>query len=168
MISIRPYRLEDAPDLYAAALESRHDLYPWMPWCHPDYQIADATGWLRMQVERWGQGGGFQFAIRSGDGVYVGGCGINGIDREHRFANLGYWVRSSATGHGVAPEAVRLLRDWAFANTDLARLDLVMAVENSRSARVAEKPGARFEGVLKDRLCLHGRMHDARLYALTR
>jgi RimJ/RimL family protein N-acetyltransferase len=71
-------------------------------------------------------------------------------------------------GTGVAPAAVRLLRDWAFANTDLARLELVMAVENTRSARVAEKAGANFEGVLRARLRLHGRTHDARLYAFTR
>jgi ribosomal-protein-serine acetyltransferase len=149
-------------------MESRQDVYPWLPWCRPDYQLGDATDWVPVQVERWLQGVEFQFAIRSDDGEYLGGCGINGINRENGFANLGYWVRSSATGRGVAPQAVRLVRDWAFANTDLARLEVVMAVENARSARVAEKAGAHFEGVLRARLRLHGRTHDARLYALTR
>src|SRR5947207_1191612 len=111
MVSIRPYRLDDAADLYAAAVESSHDVYPWMPWCQPGYQVGDATGWLPGQVERWTQGVEFQFAIRSDAGEYLGGCGINGLNREHGFADLGYWVRSSATGRGVAPEGVRLVRD---------------------------------------------------------
>jgi ribosomal-protein-serine acetyltransferase len=168
MVSIRPYSVDDADDLYAAAVESSRDLYPWMPWCHPGYQRGDATGWLPVQVNRWVSREEFQFAIRSSTDEYLGGCGLNGLNREHGFANLGYWVRSSATGRGVAPEAVRLVRDWAFSHTELVRLELVMAVENVRSVRVAEKAGAHFEGVLRSRVRLHGRMHDARLYSLTR
>jgi RimJ/RimL family protein N-acetyltransferase len=33
---------------------------------------------------------------------------------------------------------------------------------------VAEKAGARFEGVLRARLRLHGRTHDARMYSFVR
>jgi ribosomal-protein-serine acetyltransferase len=168
MVSIRPYQLADAAQLYAAAVESIPDVYPWLPWCRPGYQLADATGWLPIQVERWAQGLEFQFGIRSETGEYLGGCGLNGFNHEDGFANLGYWVRSGATGRGVAPEAVRLTRDWAFANTDLVRLEIVVAVENSRSARVAEKAGAHFEGILRSRIRLHGRTHDARMYSLVR
>jgi RimJ/RimL family protein N-acetyltransferase len=168
MVSIRPYTLGDAEELCAAALESSREVHPWMPWCHPGYRLSDASGWLPAQAHQWASGEGFQFAIRSNGGEYLGGCGINNFNREHGFANLGYWVRSSATGRGLAAEAVRLLRDWTFAQTDLVRLELVMAVENARSARVAEKAGAHFEGVLQSRLRLHHRMHDARLYSLTR
>ena len=53
--------------------------------------------------------------------AFLGGCGINGINREDGYANLGYWVRRSAMGQGVAPAAVRLVRDWVFAQTDLGR-----------------------------------------------
>ena len=86
----------------------------------------------------------------------------------HRFANLGYWVRSSAAGRGVAPAAVRLLADWAFRETDLLRLEIVAAVGNRRSQRVAEKAGAIREGVLRDRLLLHGQPHDVVIYAILR
>ena len=37
---------------------------------------------------------------------FLGGCGINHISRVHRFGNLGYWVRTSATGRGIAVSAV--------------------------------------------------------------
>ena len=70
-------------------------------------------------------------------------------------------------GQGVAPQAVRQLRDWAFGHTSLVRLEIVVAVGNTRSARVAEKAGAQFEGVLRSRIRLHGFIHDARMYALT-
>ena len=167
-VCIRPYRVEDAAELFEAAVESTADVFPWLPWCRPGYQLADATGWLPGQVQRFASGEEHQFLIQSAGGRFLGGCGINGINREDGYANLGYWVRSSAMGQGVAPEAVRQLRDWTFAHTSLMRLEIVVAVGNTRSARVAEKAGAHFEGVLRSRIQLHGFIHDARMYSLTR
>ena len=167
-LSIRPYRISDVADLYEAAVESTAEVHPWLPWCRPGYELGDAAGWVPGQLERWGTGEEHQFVIQSADGRYLGGCGINGINREDGYANLGYWVRTSAMGQGVAPEAVRQLRDWVFGHTSLVRLEIVVAVGNTRSARVAEKAGAQFEGVLRSRIRLHGFIHDARMYALIR
>ena len=100
--------------------------------------------------------------------VALGGCGINQINRIHRFGNLGYWVRSSQTGRGVAASAVALLARFAFQNTDLIRLEIVCAVGNHRSQRAAEKAGARREGILRDRLLLRGTPHDAVMYSMVK
>ena len=60
-----------------------------------------------------------------------------------------------------ATEAVRQLLHWAAANTDFQRLEVLVSVENAPSLRVAEKSGAIREGVLRSRILLHGRFHDA-------
>jgi RimJ/RimL family protein N-acetyltransferase len=93
---------------------------------------------------------------------------LNQIDEAHRTANLGYWVRTSAAGQGVTSQAVRLLAEWAFANTNLERLEIVAAVGNVRSQRVAEKADALREGLLRSRLYLHGQPHDAVVYSIIR
>lgn len=165
---IRPYRLEDAEAVVDAVLESRTDLQPWMPWCHPAYSLNDSRSWLDAQVPAFQAGTAFEFAIVSADGAYVGGCGLNQIDRINRRANLGYWVRSTATRQGVATAAVRALRDWAFEATDLVRLEIVVASGNAASHRVAEKAGAAREGSLIRRLVLHGALVDATMFSLTR
>ena len=74
--------------------------------------------------------------------AYLGGCGLNQIDHANGRANLGYWVRSSAVGRGVATAAVQLVRQWGFEQTSLLRLEVVIAVGNLASHRVAEKAGA--------------------------
>jgi ribosomal-protein-serine acetyltransferase len=73
-----------------------------------------------------------------------------------------------ATRHGVATAAVRALRDWAFERTDLIRLEIVIAVGNFASHRVAKKAGAVREGTLQRRLVLHGTVHDATMFSFTR
>jgi RimJ/RimL family protein N-acetyltransferase len=167
-IAIRPHRADDAEALFEAASSSHETIYPWLPWCHPNYAIEESRAWLaRCEVEMAARTE-HNFAIVSGGGRLVGGCGLNGINAAHRSANLGYWVRSDATGRGVATEAVRQLAAYAWSETDLERLEIVAAVGNLASRRVAEKSGAIPEGIAHRRLCLHGRMHDAAVYALVR
>ena len=168
-IAIRPYRTDDAAVVLEAARESLVEMQPWMPWCHPDYSLEESRAWLETQVSAFSLRTAFEFAIvRSEDGSFLGGCGLNRIDSVNRFANLGYWVRSSATLRGVATAAVGLLIDWAFANTELMRLEVVIAAGNLASQRVAVKSGATLEGVLRKRLILHGKAHDAMMFSFTR
>ena len=167
-VGIRPYRIDDAPAVVDAVHESVAELQPWMPWCHPGYSIHDSRSWLSMQVPAFDLKTAFEFAIVADHGRYLGGCGLNQLDAINRRANLGYWVRSTETRRGVATAAVCALRDWAFASTDLIRLEILVAVGNTASHRVAEKAGAEREGVLRRRLLLHGRPHDATMFSLIR
>jgi len=166
---VRPYEPGDAPALWEAVRESVVEVSRWLDWCHPQYSLAEAEGWIRSRDPLAAEGREYSFAIVGGDeGRFLGGCGLNQINRVHRFANLGYWVRTSATGQGVATAAARQVAQFAFANTDLVRLEIVCAVGNDASQRVAARAGAVREGVLKDRLLVHGRPVDAVMYSLTR
>jgi RimJ/RimL family protein N-acetyltransferase len=167
-VTLRLYELGDASELYAAVRESASEVSRWLPWCHSDYSLADAAGWIRLTREGHAHGTMYDFAIIDGEGRYAGACGINNINSSERFANLGYWVRSSLTGRGIAPSAVRELVRWTFAHTNLNRLELVAAVDNTRSQRVAEKVGAERDGVLKQRLFLQGKPCDAVMFSLVR
>lgn len=167
-IAVRRYVVGDAPDLWEAVRESMNDLRPWMPWCHPGYAVSEARAWLETQVQAFERGASFEFAIVSPDGRCLGGCGLNQIDETNRRANLGYWVRSSAVGKGVATAAVSRVRDWGFDHLALVRLEIVIASGNCASIRVADKAGAMREGTLRSRLLLEGQPHDAALFAFTR
>ncbi|ODS58736.1 MAG: hypothetical protein ABS36_03385 [Acidobacteria bacterium SCN 69-37] len=168
MAHLRRCAVVDADALFEAARESTPLMYPWMPWCHPGYVIDESRIWLAEQVAAFDAREAFSFAVVGHDGRYLGGCGLNRIDTVNRRANLGYWIRSTATGRGAATQAVQLARDWAFAHTDLIRLEIVVATGNLPSLRVAEKSGALREGVLRRRILLHGVAHDAAIFSFTR
>jgi ribosomal-protein-serine acetyltransferase len=167
MPSIRPYDLADALPQHEAAIESLREMYPWMPWCTPEHTVDHSRTWIQTQIEARARGEVYEFAIVDGS-TYLGGCGLNQIDTATQRANLGYWVRTSAMGRGVTPEAVRQLAEFAFRETNLVRLEIVIAVGNVRSERVAEKIGAHREGVLRSRLILYGKVYDAVMYSLVR
>lgn len=168
MIELRYPTLDDAEPLTVAVRESLRELEPWMEWASDAYDVELARRWIGDQLTHRESGTAFEFVITSAEGMILGACGINRISPPPlRLANLGYWVRTSASGKGIAPEAARRVAEWAFSNTDLVRLEIVTAVGNERSRRVAEKAGGQFEGVLRARLWTRG-PQDARMYSLIR
>jgi RimJ/RimL family protein N-acetyltransferase len=166
-VGIRPFRPEDVSALYAAVKESTHELHAWMVWCKADYSMQDATAFVTGSSAEWEKGNQFSFAIYStGDGAILGSIGLSQINRGHNFANLGYWVRSSRTHRGIATTAARLAARFGLQKLGLSRLELVVPVANEFSRRVAEKIGAKNEGILRKRLLLQNRLHDAFIFSL--
>lgn len=164
---VRRYTIADESALFEAARESIAHVYPFLPWCHPLYSIDEARDWLGSIEPDWNNGSVYAFCIEHKDsGHFLGGCGISRID-EHPVVNLGYWIRRSALGNGVATEATAGLAQFAFEHLEILRVEVVMSTRNEASRRVAEKSGATYEAELRNRLFLHGQPHNAYLYSLT-
>jgi ribosomal-protein-serine acetyltransferase len=164
---VRPYRADDIPALYEAARESIPELSPWMPWCHANYSIEETTSFILSRPECWEKDAEYGFGVfNHADGRFLGGVGMNFINRIHQMANLGYWVRTTETGRGVASRATRLVSRFGFEKLGFQRIEILAATGNVPSQRVAEKAGAVKEAVLRQRLRLHGTPVDAVVYSL--
>ena len=81
-------------------------------------------------------------------------------------------MRSSQTGKFVYARFNKC--PWAYprrtalGNSDLglSRIEIVVATGNKASAKVAEKAGAKLEGILQNRILIHNHSHDALMYSL--
>jgi ribosomal-protein-serine acetyltransferase len=165
-LAMRPYRAEDAHLLYAAAIESRETVGRWMPWCHERYADSDSANWVERCAASWQSGDAYSFAMFDRSGQFVGGTGINHINRVHSLANLGYWIRQSRQREGCAVDAVNLTAAFAFETLGLMRIEIVAAADNAGSRRVAEKAGALFECLARNRLLIRGKPVTAAVYSL--
>ena len=167
MLTLRPLARDDRDPMFAAVIESIAEVSQWLPWCHPGYSIAETEGFIESCITAWAQQTHFPLAIFDATtGQYLGGTGVNHIDRQNRQGSVGYWVRTGATRAGIAPRAVRLLARFAFETLQLSRLEIFARPENTRSRRVAEKAGAKFEAIARNRVVQHGKAYDAALYSL--
>ena len=166
-VVLRPPTEADVEALWEAVTESVAEVGPWLSWCHEDYDVEDARAWVRATREARGRGEECSFVVTDAHyGAMLGGCGLNQVEAEHRRANLGYWVRTTATGRGVATEAAALVARFGLTVLGLGRVEIVAAVGNRASQRVAEKVGAVREGTLRNRFWLGGDAVDAVLYSL--
>lgn len=166
-VIIRPFQPADAALMHAAARESMEQLCAWMTWCHPEYTVADARDFIADCGPAWENGEHYSFAIIDArDNSFLGSVGLNNLNHAHHYANVGYWVRNAASGRGAATSAVRLLALFALRELGLNRLEILIPEVNVASQRVAQKAGAKFEGLLRNRLMIGSKCHDAVLYSL--
>ena len=166
LVFLHKYNVKDAPELFEAISVSVDRVYPWLPWCHPKYTIAETEAWLETRPQRWRDGKEFGFSIRDSQNRIVGGCGI-GIGTQSWSGNLGYWLRTGFTGQGYATAATMLIAEFGIRDLQLKRIEIVAAVENISSQKVAERAGACKEGISRNKLLIHEKFHDAIIYSFT-
>jgi ribosomal-protein-serine acetyltransferase len=166
-VLLRPFRLEDAQETFTAVRESLPDLMPWMSWAYDDYSLNDTREFIRITRARWQEGTLFAFAITDArSGLVLGGCSLSHIHPVYHLCNLGYWVRSSRRGQGFAGQATLLAARYAFEKVGLARVEIVIAPGNEASLHVAQKVGAHYEGMLRNRMVVGPKVYDAAMYSL--
>jgi len=139
---LRPWRPDDAAALRAALAESVDHLRPWIPWATSEAPTLEQaasllTGWIAQREA----GENFIYAVfdRAEDRL-VGGIGLYarvGPDA----LEVGYWIRRSDAGRGLATEATRALTRAGFGVPGVVRLEIHTDPQNLASRRVPEKLG---------------------------
>ena len=166
---VRRFTGQDVDPLYEAIIESLPELSRWMWWAHENYAKSETATFIESQQnpEAGGDEDGFGI-FEKGSGRVLGCAGLNRVDRTNKYCNLGYWVRSSATGRGIATTVARRLAAFALTELGMNRVEVIAAVENVASLRVAEKIGAKREGIARCRLTLGETVHDAWVHSIVR
>ena len=166
-IGVRAFRPEDAGSLFSATRETIDLLCAWMTWCKPDYLIQDARAFVAQAMDDWKNDLSYSFAVVDlVKNEVLGSVGISQVSRRHQTANLGYWMRSSRSGLGITSEAVKMVAQFGLGGFNLRRLEIVIPEGNMASQGVAVNCGAKFEGLLRDKLILNGQSHAALMYSL--
>ncbi len=107
-----------------------------------------AVAWrnIALMVGHWQLRGYGPWAVTEKDtGLVIGRVGLwnpegwPGIE-------MGWVIRHSHWGHGYATEAARAALEWAWANVATDHIISIIQPDNTRSVRVAEKIGERYEG----------------------
>ena len=129
---------------------------------HP-YTILDADNYIRMvQAQPYIQ----NFAIEV-EGEAVGGVGIVPLtDVERLSAEVGYWLGESYWNRGITSEAVTLLVDYVFRQTEIIRLFASVYEYNPASMKVLEKVGFTRLAILRDEAIKNGQVIDMNYYDL--
>jgi ribosomal-protein-alanine N-acetyltransferase len=132
------------------------------------YTDASADEWLALVAKSTKQQGRpVQWAIRTGDGALIGGCGFDGfqVGKTHR-SEVGYWLAKPYWGLGIMTAVVQRVCRHAFEELGLAKITAHVFSHNPASARVLEKCGFREEGFRRKHFLKDVQFVDARLFAL--
>jgi len=162
VIALRPFTYDDVPWVVDGCRDPRVTRFTSVP--HP-YDETHAREWIAGHEAGRAGGEALDLAIVVG-GEPLGVVSLLRIDWDQLRGEIGYWVGPWGRGRGAAPRAVRLLAAHAFAAVGLQRAEVIPYTDNPASQRVAEKAGAKREGVLRSYFLARGERHDCVMYAL--
>ncbi len=108
--------------------------------------VDDTLAFIRWSDEAWSIGPVGPYVIANRQDVIIGSTGLD-VETAHR-AGTGYVLARDAWGQGYATEATRAMANLAD-ELGIGRLYALCHPDNRASARVLEKAGFSFEGVLR-------------------
>jgi RimJ/RimL family protein N-acetyltransferase len=140
---LRPMRADDRDDLLAVF----GDPGVMATFGAEPFGQSEMTSWIARNLEHQERHGYGLFSVmHKADRCLIGDCGL-----EHRDiagapeVELGYDLRRDYWNRGLATEAAKAVRDYAFGDLKVPRLVSLIRQGNAASARVAEKVGMRRE-----------------------
>jgi RimJ/RimL family protein N-acetyltransferase len=152
-LTIRCWEPRDAPLLKDALDSSLDHLRPWMPWALEEPRPLDAKMELLRQFRgRFDLGQDFVYGLFDREETeVVGGSGLHTRLGDGAL-EIGYWLRASRLGAGLAREATAALTYVAFRVCQVDRVEIRIDPANEASLRIPRALGFVEEGTLRRRL----------------
>lgn len=141
---LRRAAAEDTEALHEAVKASFAELHPWMPWCTEPVEIASQRDFIERSETSWTAQTAFNWLIVDAGGHLIGTIGL--MDRIGPGGlEIGYWLRSDATGRGVMTRAAARVTDIALALPGIDRVEIHCDAANVRSSAVPRRLGYRLD-----------------------
>lgn len=161
---LRKLRMEDVPDVHAYASDpevSRH-----VAW-DTHRSMEDSRTFVGSVIEQYNNGLVSTWGIAEKEsGRVIGTCGFVYWNIDHGRSEIGYAIGRDYWGRGMMSEAARAMLKFGFGRMGLNRIEARCEVDNIASARVMEKIGMSYEGILREQMFVKGSYRDLKMYAI--
>ncbi len=164
-LRLRPFAMTDCNEVHRYASDPEVTRYlSWGP-----NTVAETREFVAGAIERAADPAGTDVElviIDSARGEVVGGCGLLCRRPQYREYEMGYCLRKSVWGCGIATEATRALAAFGFSTLDAHRIFGLVDGENPGSGRVLETLGFQREGLLRRDSLKDGVWRDTLIYGM--
>nr|WP_154892360.1 GNAT family protein [Paenibacillus xylanexedens] len=96
----------------------------------------------------------------------IGSCNYLGCDSNCMRVELGYVLSDQYWNQGIMTEVVSKIIQFGFEEVGLERIQARCMVDNTGSAKVMEKVGMKFEGILRNYMKVKNELRDLKMYAI--
>ncbi len=138
------------PEVICATEESKAELQTYLTWVDAFLQSPEANMAQAMDRHTNFSGELRYYIQQHNEPEVLGAIGLLIRDIDVPFFEIGYWVRSSASGKGYIAESLNLLEQHAINDLNAKRLEIRMAKCNRKSQSVAIRAGYTLEAELRN------------------
>lgn len=109
---------------------------------------------------------GIWFAVCSLDNkTFYGAGGLNSLSKEHKKAEIGFWLLTDFWGQGIMNEVMPLICDYGFEKLGLHRIEGFVESDNTNCKRAMSKLDFQYEGTMTDCEIKNGKFISLDIYA---
>ncbi|MCY3876703.1 MAG: GNAT family N-acetyltransferase [Rhodobacteraceae bacterium] len=144
-LHLRKPKLED-PDPIFASFATDPDVVGFLSW-EVHQSVQDTLDFLQFRRRSWSNETTFAYIIELQNSPEIP-IGMIDVRRQGPRVAFGYVLARPLWGRGYMTEALSSLVGWSLNQPDIWRASAYCDADNSASAKVMEKAGMEFEGVL--------------------
>lgn len=158
-LRLRAFRVADAPIVQKlAGIFEIADTTLNIP--HP-YPEGAAVEWIISHPEHLNRQKELHFAITLRETQeLIGAISLMNMEKEHRRAEMGYWISKEHWNRGYATEAAQAIVNFGFSKLKLHKIYATYFERNPASGKVLEKIGMQKEGILRSHVLKWNRYED--------
>lgn len=94
---------------------------------------------------------GIWWAVCSLDNkTFYGAGGLNSLNKEHKKAEIGFWLLTDFWGQGIMTEAMPIICNYGFNNLGLHRIEGFVDSDNINCKKAMSKLNFQYEGTMRD------------------
>ncbi len=161
---LRKMTLEDAEDLFVFLSDKQVLQYAAMPL---HVTVEDSEGYIRGAWDAFARQVRIAWVIEEKETkAIIGVCSFFDIVMAHKRAEIAYIFAQNAWNKGYATETAQKLIDFGLNTLQLCRIQASCHPDNAQSAKVLEKCGMQYEGLLRNYKVQHDGPSDRKMYSI--
>ncbi|CEG23906.1 Putative ribosomal N-acetyltransferase YdaF [Planococcus massiliensis] len=164
-LSLKVVEMRDAERIFELTDGSREHLKAWLPWLDFTTELKDTQDFIQSGSRNFIEGKSLNTAILF-KGEIVGVGGFNQINPANKTAYIGYWIGKDYQGHGIMTRTAKALTDYAFSELKLNKVEIRVAVGNTKSRSIPERLGFVQEGTIRQAEWLYDHYVDHVVYGM--
>ena len=157
--------VSDATDLFYIMSNERDRLREFLPFIDYTQKVSDTEEFIRSTINGDKDGLNSVYVIRYKEET-VGLIGYKDTDAANKRTEIGYWLSPCFWGKGIVTQACATLIGHAFSQMDMNRVQLKIAIANSKSTAIAKRLGFTLEGQERDGELLSDGFTDLFIYSI--
>lgn len=159
-IELETLKLSMTDVIFESIERDREFLTRWLPFIDFTQKKSDAENFIKSVVNQSGRKRDEVYSIWYNQ-EFAGLIGFKETDWINRKTELGYWLTKKMQGKGIITSSTEKLLRFAFQKLNMNRVQIKVAVGNSRSSAIPKKLGFKFEGIERE-----GELHQNKFFDL--
>lgn len=164
-VELRTLQPSDAGAFFDITRKNNVHLRQWLGWLDDDKTVADTEKYIIESNKRFKDKEGLDVGIFYEE-KQIGGIGLFPWDTANKKTSVAYWLTEDFQGKGIMNDALKVLIEYAFTEMKLNRIEITVAIENTRSSALPKKLGFTLEGIAREAGWLYDHFVDLDVYSL--